>query len=118
MDESNPFLSLHTAPVLIGMIYTLAIWSFGNLNIGLNTAKDFPGRIIAASVIGRDAFTNKSTAWIGTLVNIPALMLAAVFYEVVFKDSQKLIDMGLARQQDSDLQPIGNPPVAEHFETV
>lgn len=118
MDQSNPFLSTPVAAICIGLTYGLAIWSFGSLNISLNTAKDLSGRVIAAMVVGRDAFTYKSASWVGTLVNIPAIFFASVVYDIVFKDSQKQVDLGFATVKSESSPPIEFSTGLNHKESV
>lgn len=117
MDASNPFVSRSVAALSIGMAYALSIWAFGTLNISLNTAKDLSARIVASLAIGPEAFTYKSASWVGTLVNIPAFLVAKVVYDVIFKDSRRQVELGFAKIEES-ISPLEYSTSSEHKESV
>ncbi|CCG83627.1 protein of unknown function [Taphrina deformans PYCC 5710] len=118
MDTSNPYISRPVAAFSVGMAYALSIWAFGTLNISLNTAKDFSARIVASMVIGPGAFTYKSASWVGTLVNTPAFVAAKVFYDVIFKDSKRQVELGLAKLEEPILQPFEYSTNTDHKDCV
>ena len=68
----------------------------------MNTARDLGTRMVAAIFFGREAFTYMNYCWIGILVNIPAYILGAAYYEYIFRDSLQRIDAGHAKHEHGD----------------
>ncbi|RMZ82361.1 hypothetical protein DV737_g2103, partial [Chaetothyriales sp. CBS 132003] len=96
LDPANPFVNPASVPFTIGLAYGAIIWGFGANTISTNLARDLGTRIVAAIFFGREAFSvDHGYSWISILVNVPATIFAAVFYEVVIRDS-------LAKMQKSE----------------
>ncbi|KAK3937816.1 aquaporin-like protein [Diplogelasinospora grovesii] len=103
LDPANPFVSPAGAPFLIGMVYAVMIWAFGDITISTNLARDLGARIAAVIFFGRAAFTiDGGYAAIGILVNIPATFLGVTYYELVMRDSIKGICGGHLKHKDGD----------------
>lgn len=100
IDHSNPFMTPSMAPWAIGLSYAVMVWGFADVTISLNLARDSGTRIVAAIFYGSDAFNRYTPiAW---LVNIPATFLATTYYEIVIRDSLKLVAIGHGTHEDGD----------------
>ena len=64
------------------------IWGFAGVGVSLNTARDVGGRIAALSIWGSEAAGGNYAA-IAALVNIPAMLISGVIYELFFHDSSR-----------------------------
>lgn len=64
------------------------IWGFAPIGLAANAARDLGGRFAALTLFGQDA-TGGNYAAIAALMSIPATLLAGVFYELIFNDSQR-----------------------------
>ncbi|KAF2163621.1 hypothetical protein M409DRAFT_68511 [Zasmidium cellare ATCC 36951] len=71
-----------------------------SMSLSMNSARDLGPRIVTAIFFGSEAFTYKNFAWIPILVNIPAYLLGAGFYEYVFRDSVRSVHMGLETHRE------------------
>jgi len=102
LDPANPFVAPASAPFVIGFAYGNMVWSFADISIATNLARDLGTRLVALIFYGGDAFSYKHYAWIGILVNVPATMFATLFYEVVMRDSLQKIGKGHAVHEDGE----------------
>ena len=66
----------------------MIIWGFAPVGIAANAARDLGGRFAALTIFGRAAAGGNYAA-LAALTNIPATLLAGVFYELVLSDSQR-----------------------------
>ena len=112
IDPANPFKTPASLTWTIGSAYALVIWGFGSQALSLNTARDLGTRIVAAIFFGGDAFTNYNFCWIPLLVNLPAYILGAGFYEYFFRDSLQSIGLGHAEHEN------GRAGVLRHLTSV
>ncbi|KAG8735468.1 hypothetical protein FRC12_018061 [Ceratobasidium sp. 428] len=90
LDPANPFVSASSVPFAIGMAYTAMIIGFVPGTIATNAARDFGARCAAAAIWGKGAFPSPYSA-ISALTNIPAMLLAVVFYEFFLSDSSRVV---------------------------
>jgi glycerol uptake facilitator-like aquaporin len=102
LDPTNPFVKPAAIPFIIGFAYAAMIWGFGSLTLSTNLARDLGPRIVAAIFFGSEAFTHKSYAPIGMLVNIPATLLATAYYELWMRDSLLTLRRGHASLNDDE----------------
>ncbi|KAK7036137.1 aquaporin-like protein [Favolaschia claudopus] len=91
LDPSNAMVPPSMAPVLISMAYAAAIWGFSANGLAANTARDLGGRFAAMTIYGSDAVGRSGYAAIAALTNIPATILAFLFYEFMFYDSDRVV---------------------------
>ncbi|KAG2160961.1 hypothetical protein JADG_000700 [Aureobasidium aubasidani] len=96
LDPANPFVSPQAAPWAIGLAYSTMVWSFADITISTNMARDLGTRLVALIFFGREAFTYHSYSWISILVNIPATLFATAYYEMLMRDSLQKIGKGAA----------------------
>ncbi|KAH9960826.1 aquaporin-like protein [Russula dissimulans] len=90
LDPTNFFTPPVAAPWIIGLTYGTAIWGFASNGLAANTARDLGGRLVAIAVWGTRASGGRYAA-IAALTNIPATVAAYAFYELIFKDSNRVI---------------------------
>jgi len=91
LDPTNVMIPPALSPLIIAFSYAAAIWGYSVPSISMNTARDLGGRLAALTIWGTKASGNAYSA-ISALVNIPATLFAAIFYEVFFTDSDRVID--------------------------
>ncbi|KAK7031617.1 aquaporin-like protein [Favolaschia claudopus] len=91
LDPSNALVPPSMAPVLIAMAYAAVIWGFTPNGLAANSARDLGGRFAAMTIWGRDAAGRSGYAAIAALTNIPATILAYLFYEFMFYDSDRVV---------------------------
>jgi hypothetical protein len=100
LDPANPFVVPASAPFIIGLAFGNMIWGFANITIATNTARDLGTRIVAAIFFGGDAFQSWSAIYI--FGNIPAVMLATLIYETLFRDSLQAIAKGHGMHKEGE----------------
>lgn len=100
LDPANPFVSPISAPFIIGLAYAVMIWGFADVTISTNLARDLGTRIVAAIFYGSDAFDRYSV--ISILVNVPATIFATTVYELILRDSFKIIAQGHNVHEDGE----------------
>lgn len=66
----------------------MVVWGFGPVGVAANPARDLGGRFAAMSLFGTVAAGGSHGA-ITALMSFPATLLAGVFYELVFNDSNR-----------------------------
>ena len=71
-------------PPLSGVV----VWGYAPIGLAANSARDLGGRFAALTLFGRAA-SGGNYAALASLTNIPATLLAGVFYELVFNDSTR-----------------------------
>jgi glycerol uptake facilitator-like aquaporin len=87
-DPTNHLVPPAAGPWVVGMAFATAIWGFAVNGVAINTARDLGGRLFAITVWGKAA-NGGTYAAIAALTNIPATILASLFYQFVFADSQR-----------------------------
>ncbi|EJD06583.1 aquaporin-like protein [Fomitiporia mediterranea MF3/22] len=90
IDPSNFFCPPHLVPYTVGLAYAVVIWGFAPNALAANSARDVGGRLAALTLWGKDA-SGGNYAAIAALTNIPAMLLAALFYEIFFHDSSRVL---------------------------
>ncbi|GAA6018737.1 hypothetical protein JCM11491_003430 [Sporobolomyces phaffii] len=92
LDACNFFVSLSTAPFVIGMGYAVVIWGFSINSVALNNARDVGGRIACGMIYGSKCFTAHSgyTA-IAALTTFPATIFGAAIQTLFLSDSARMI---------------------------
>ncbi|KAI1791277.1 aquaporin-like protein [Ganoderma leucocontextum] len=90
IDPTNFIASPTTGPWIISLTYGLMVWSYVNVGIATNSARDVGARLMALTIWGLPAGGGKYAA-IAALTNIPATLLAVCFYEFVLSDSSRVI---------------------------
>ncbi|KAM5543170.1 hypothetical protein V8D89_003044 [Ganoderma adspersum] len=89
-DQSNFTVSPVAVPWIIGFVFALMVWSFSRVGVATNTARDVGARLMAITIWGLEAGGGAYAA-ITALTNIAATLLAAVFYELVFADYNRVL---------------------------
>ncbi|KAI9810669.1 MAG: hypothetical protein M1827_006128 [Pycnora praestabilis] len=102
LDPANPFMSPYSAPYTIGLAYANMVWGFAGISISTNLARDLGTRIVAAIFFGGEAFSYKHYSWISILVNVPATIFAAGYYELLMRDSVAVIGKGHAVHESGE----------------
>ena len=102
LDPANPFVSPAGVPFAIGLVYGCMVWAFADIAISTNLARDLGTRIVAAIFFGGEAFSYLHYSWIAILVNIPATIFAAGYYELVMRDSLQKIGKGHAVHEEGE----------------
>ncbi|KAF2403206.1 aquaporin-like protein [Trichodelitschia bisporula] len=102
LDPANPFVSPVSVPFTIGFAYAAMVWGFAGNTISTNMARDLGPRMVAAIFFGKEAFTYMDYSWISILISIPATLFATSFYELVIRDSLKVISSGHARHEEGE----------------
>ncbi|OJA16794.1 hypothetical protein AZE42_11924 [Rhizopogon vesiculosus] len=81
LDPTNHMIPPSAAPILIGLAFGLPVWSHSPVGIAANTARDLGGRLAAMTIWGLNAVGGRYAA-IAALGNIPAMLFAALIYEL------------------------------------
>ncbi|KAI0058176.1 aquaporin-like protein [Artomyces pyxidatus] len=89
-DVTNFISSPVSKPFIIGLTYSMAIWGYSPLGLAANTARDVGGRLAAMTIWGLKASGGRYAA-IASLTNIPATLFAYAVYEIVLKDSSRVV---------------------------
>jgi len=90
IDPTNFMVTPSAAPWIIGLSYSVVVWSFASVGVSTNAARDFGGRLAARTIYGSKAWGGPYAA-IAALTNIPATMFAYCIYEFVLKDSSRVV---------------------------
>ncbi|GAA5929146.1 uncharacterized protein JCM15063_004065 [Sporobolomyces koalae] len=92
LDACNFFVSLSSAPFVIGLGYAMVIWGFSINSVALNNARDMGGRIACGILYGRQCWTASSgyTA-IAALTTFPATIFGALIQTLFLSDSARMI---------------------------
>ncbi|OBZ67054.1 Glycerol uptake facilitator protein [Grifola frondosa] len=90
LDPTNFSVSPVAAPWVIGFTYAIIVWGYSPAGVATNAARDVGSRLMALTIWGLKAGGGPYAA-IAALTNIPATLAAAVFYELVFTDSSRVI---------------------------
>ncbi|KAJ7616614.1 hypothetical protein FB45DRAFT_1064005 [Roridomyces roridus] len=91
LDPTNMLVPPAFAPFIIAMAYAAAIWSFSANGLIANTARDLGGRLAALTIWGLPA-GGGSYAAMAALTNIPAMLLSYLTYDLLFSDSDRVVD--------------------------
>ncbi|KAH9858518.1 aquaporin-like protein [Lenzites betulinus] len=87
-DPGNPISTPTTMPWIIALAYGVIVWGFAPVGLAANSARDLGGRFAAMTLFGGAASGGKYAA-LSALTNIPATLVAGVFYSLVFADSTR-----------------------------
>ncbi|KAI0644606.1 aquaporin-like protein [Trametes meyenii] len=87
-EPANNLSTPTTMPWLISLAYGVVVWGYAPIGLAANSARDIGGRLAALTLFGKAA-TGGNYAALAALTNIPATLLAGVFYELVFNDSTR-----------------------------
>ncbi|KAI0331216.1 aquaporin-like protein [Cubamyces sp. BRFM 1775] len=87
-EPGNNLSTPTTMPWLISLAYGVVVWGYAPIGLAANSARDLGGRFAALTLFGRAA-SGGNYAALASLTNIPATLLAGVFYELVFNDSTR-----------------------------
>ncbi|OBZ67174.1 hypothetical protein A0H81_13020 [Grifola frondosa] len=90
IEPSNQFSPPFAMPWIIALAYAVMIWGFAPACLAANAARDLGGRFAALTLWGKAA-SGGNYAAIAALVNIPATICAAVFYQLIFNDSARAV---------------------------
>lgn len=90
IEPTNPFSPPTMAPWIIAFTYAIVIWGYAPVGLAANSARDVGGRLAALTLWGLPASGGRYAA-IAALTNIPATLLAGVFYEFVLNDSNRTL---------------------------
>jgi glycerol uptake facilitator-like aquaporin len=66
----------------------MIVWGFSVNGIAANSARDVGGRLMAITIWGTRA-SGGAYAALAAITNIPATILAAMFYNIFFTDTQR-----------------------------
>jgi len=91
LDPTNLLVPPPMAPWVIGFAYGMIVWGFSVNGIAANAARDVGGRLVAVSVWGTQA-SGGAYAAIAALTNIPATILAALYYNIFLADTQRVVN--------------------------
>ncbi|CEQ41292.1 SPOSA6832_03008 [Sporobolomyces salmonicolor] len=92
LDACNFFVSLASAPFIIGMGYAVIIWGFSPNSVSLNAARDLGGRFACGAFYGRQCFnTSSGYTAIAALTTIPASLIGAAIQTLLLSDSARMI---------------------------
>jgi glycerol uptake facilitator-like aquaporin len=89
VDPTNLLVPPAAVPWVVGFSYTMAISGFVPNGMAANTARDLGGRLMAITIWGTKATGGSGYAAIAALTNIPATILAALFYNFMLSDSHR-----------------------------
>ncbi|KAI0633651.1 aquaporin-like protein [Trametes polyzona] len=90
LDPTNFSASPVAAPWIVSFVYAVMVWGYSPVGVATNAARDVGSRLMAMTIWGTAA-SGGSYAAIAALTNIPATLLAVVFYEFVLADSSRVI---------------------------
>ncbi|KAI0745100.1 aquaporin-like protein [Earliella scabrosa] len=90
LDPSNFSAPPAAAPWIVAFVYGAMVWGYATVGIATNAARDVGARLMALTIWGLPA-SGGSYAAIAALTNIPATLLAVLFYEFVLADSSRVI---------------------------
>ncbi|KAI0065760.1 aquaporin-like protein [Artomyces pyxidatus] len=90
VDPTNFLVPPSAMPWVIGITYAAAAWSYAPLGLAANSARDIGGRLAAMTIWGAKA-SGGSYAAIAGITSIPAMLIAACVYELIFIDSSRVI---------------------------
>ncbi|GAA5910359.1 uncharacterized protein JCM6883_002979 [Sporobolomyces salmoneus] len=92
LDACNFFVSLSTAPFVIGMGYAVIIWAFSINSVALNASRDIGGRMACAVVYGSKCFTAyPGYTAIAALTTFPATLFGVAIQTLLLSDSARMI---------------------------
>jgi len=91
LDPTNFFLPPFLGPIVIAGAYSAVIWGYAPVGLAANAARDVSGRLAAVTIWGTSA-SGGTYAALAALTNIPATILAALFYEFFLTDSSRVVD--------------------------
>jgi len=100
LDPTNFYTPPVATPWIIGLTYGTAIWGFSSNGLAANTARDVGGRLAAIAIWGTKANGGRYAA-IAALTNILATVAAYAFYELILKDSSRVLTVIRKEYHDS-----------------
>ncbi|KAF9444826.1 aquaporin-like protein [Macrolepiota fuliginosa MF-IS2] len=90
IDPSNSIITPVVSPFVSAFAYGVTIWGFGAAGVALNSARDIGSRLWVVTVWGLPALGGPFAA-ISALTNVPAMLFAAVLYEMLLSDSGRIV---------------------------
>ncbi|TFK88729.1 aquaporin-like protein [Polyporus arcularius HHB13444] len=90
IDPTNFSAPPAAAPWIVSFVYGGMVWGYATVGIATNAARDVGARLMVLTIWGLPA-GGGSYAAIAALTNIPATLLAVLFYEYVLADSSRVI---------------------------
>ncbi|OCH92657.1 aquaporin-like protein [Obba rivulosa] len=90
MEPTNFLCPPTMMPWIIAFSYAVVIWGYSPAGLAANSARDVGGRLAALTIWGSQASGGRYAA-ISALTNIPATLLASIFYETVFNDGSRTV---------------------------
>ncbi|KAI0780179.1 aquaporin-like protein [Fomes fomentarius] len=90
LDPTNFSAPPAAAPWIVAFVYGGMVWGYATVGIATNAARDVGARLMALTIWGLDAGGGPYAA-IAALVNIPATLLAVLFYEFILADSSRIV---------------------------
>ncbi|KZT05286.1 aquaporin-like protein [Laetiporus sulphureus 93-53] len=90
IEPTNAFSPPVMAPWIIALTYAVVIWGYSPPGLAANSARDIGGRLAVLTLWGLKASGSRYAA-IAALTNIPATLLAGLFYECIFNDSNRTV---------------------------
>jgi len=115
LDPTNSFVPPAAAPWVISFAYAAAIWGYAVNGLAANCARDLGGRLANMTIYGMKA-SGGAYAAIAALTNIPAMLFAALIYELFLTDSDRVIPAAQRAFLANHLAHRRNParPAHEH----
>ncbi|KAL7281161.1 hypothetical protein ACG7TL_004469 [Trametes sanguinea] len=111
-EPGNNLSTPTTVPWLISLAYGVVVWGYAPIGLAANSARDLGGRFAALTLFGKAA-SGGNYAALAALTNIPATLLAGLFYELVFNDSTRTINPEWQRAiaaRNAELERKGERP--------
>jgi glycerol uptake facilitator-like aquaporin len=93
LDPTNFFLPPTIGLFVIASAYAAIIWGFAPVGLAANAARDIGGRLAGITIWGLKA-SGGNYAALAALTNIPATLIAVLFYEFFFTDSSRVVVPG------------------------
>jgi len=93
LDPTNSLIPPAAGPWVISFAYGAAIWGYAINGLAANSARDVGGRLANMTIYGMKA-SGGSYAALAALTNIPAMLFAALLYELFLTDSDRVLPAG------------------------
>ncbi|KXN89102.1 Putative aquaporin-7-like protein 3 [Leucoagaricus sp. SymC.cos] len=97
IDPANSIVTPVVSPFVSALAYGIAIWGFGPTGVALNSAKDIGSHLWALTVWGLPDSGGRFAA-ISAPTNIPAMLFAALVYEMFLGDSRRVVTIEALNQ--------------------
>ncbi|THH29258.1 hypothetical protein EUX98_g4917 [Antrodiella citrinella] len=90
IDPTNPFINTIITPWIFGLTLSLLIYGYSPIGVAINSSRDVGGRFAALTIWG-PAAGGGTYAVLASLTNLPATFFGAMFYELMFTDSSRVV---------------------------